>query len=199
MDTIPPISSLWDPRNLITLISMLALCVLCTFALTYSSKRAKVTLLGLTLMVFPFLPASNLLFPVGFVVAERVLYLPSMGYCLIIALGAWQLYHSEKMLPTVTFLLILCCGFQSLKTIVRNYDWKNDNTLFRSAISVNPGNGKPYNNLGHDVEEAGDYIYAEKLFRMATHVQADDVGAFINHGRVLKQLGRFQAAEQVSH
>lgn len=43
--------------------------------------------LGLAWTIIPFLPASNLFFPVGFVVAERVLYLPSMGYCLLFSLG----------------------------------------------------------------------------------------------------------------
>ena len=38
-------------------------------------------------MVLPFLPASNLFFPVGFVVAERVLYIPSMGFCIMVAYG----------------------------------------------------------------------------------------------------------------
>lgn len=41
--------------------------------------------LGLT--VLPFLPASNMFFPVGFVVAERVLYMPSMGFCMLVAYG----------------------------------------------------------------------------------------------------------------
>ena len=44
-------------------------------------------LFSLSLAVLPFLPASNLFFPVGFVVAERVLYLPSMGLCLLTAVG----------------------------------------------------------------------------------------------------------------
>lgn len=54
----------------------------------WSERKKKGTLLlGLLLLVIPFIPASNLLFPVGFVVAERILYLPSMGYCVLIALG----------------------------------------------------------------------------------------------------------------
>ena len=40
-----------------------------------------------SLLLFPFLPASNLFFPVGFVVAERVLYIPSMGFSLLVAVG----------------------------------------------------------------------------------------------------------------
>ena len=37
-------------------------------------------------MVFTFLPASNLLFPVGFVIAERVLYLPSAGFIILVVM-----------------------------------------------------------------------------------------------------------------
>ena len=44
-------------------------------------------LMSLSLLILPFLPASNLFFPVGFVLAERVLYIPSMGFCLLVALG----------------------------------------------------------------------------------------------------------------
>jgi hypothetical protein len=36
----------------------------------------KEALVGLLFLVFPFIPASNLFFRVGFVVAERVLYMP---------------------------------------------------------------------------------------------------------------------------
>lgn len=43
--------------------------------------------MALCLMIIPFLPASNVFFPVGFVIAERILYIPSVGYCLLIALG----------------------------------------------------------------------------------------------------------------
>ena len=51
------------------------------------SKSSVLLLVSLSWVVIPFLPASNLFFPVGFVVAERVLYLPSMGFCLLVALS----------------------------------------------------------------------------------------------------------------
>jgi len=44
----------------------------------------------------------------------------------------------------------------------------------------------------------GDYSYAETLFRTAARVQPDDIGAFINLGRVLKAQERFEEAEKVS-
>ena len=104
----------------------------------------------------------------------------------------------KKIVAIIVFSLISILCVHSIKTVVRNQEWKNDNSLFRSAIRINPGNGKIYNNLGHDYEGKGNFSYAEKLFRMASLVQPDDVGAFINLGRTLKQLGDHPQAEEVS-
>ncbi|XP_048588556.1 protein O-mannosyl-transferase TMTC4 [Nematostella vectensis] len=55
-------------------------------AIAYS-RNGRIVLFGLVMVVVPFLPASNLFVPVGFVIAERVLYIPSMGYCVLLSLG----------------------------------------------------------------------------------------------------------------
>ena len=196
MGTIPPLSSLTDPRHLATMACLLGLAGLGLYSVTSSSRRAKTVLFALSLIVFPFLPASNLFFPVGFVVAERVLYLPSMGFCLLVGYGVWLLGHRCRGLA-VLCLLFLLTG-HALKTVLRNSDWTNDRSLFKAAVRINPGNGKLYNNLGHDYEKDENFTFAEKLFRRASVVQADDVGAFINLGRMLKQLKRLQEAEEVS-
>ena len=41
--------------------------------------------------VLPFVPAGNVLAWVGFAVAERVLYIPSMGFCLLVSIGAAEI------------------------------------------------------------------------------------------------------------
>jgi hypothetical protein len=43
--------------------------------------------MALALIIIPFLPASNLFFRVGFVIAERILYLSSIGLCILVVLG----------------------------------------------------------------------------------------------------------------
>ena len=56
--------------------------------------------MGLAWLVLPFLPASNVFFYVGFVVAERVTYAPSVGYCMLFAMGLAALNLS--LFPEVT-------------------------------------------------------------------------------------------------
>lgn len=73
--------------------------------------------MALSFMVISFLPASNLFFRVGFVVAERVLYLPSIGYCILLTTGLRQLMLAVSVLKispsfqsfyiTVSFLLLI--------------------------------------------------------------------------------------------
>ena len=198
MGTVPLVRAINDPRNLLTVATLIAVVSLCLYGVLERSHKC--VIVSLSLLVLPYLPASNLFFPVGFVVAERVLYLPSMGFCMLVGYGAWTLLTktSSRLVKPVLFLgLSIVLLTHSAKTVVRNRDWYSDRTLFRSAIRDNPNNGKVYNNLGHEQERNGNYSFAERLFRQASQVQPDDVGAFINLGRVLKQLRRFDESEKV--
>jgi hypothetical protein len=62
----------------------------------------------LTLAIVPFIPASNLFFPTGFVVAERVLYLPSMGFLLLIGLGVKKILSYRYVIRDYYYNKILC-------------------------------------------------------------------------------------------
>jgi hypothetical protein len=79
---IPTIHSLLDPRNLLpiaTYLSVISLSVLSLIKLKFN------ILVSILLIVLPLTPALNILFPVGTVLAERLLFMPSAGYCLIVA------------------------------------------------------------------------------------------------------------------
>ncbi|XP_010012618.1 PREDICTED: transmembrane and TPR repeat-containing protein 1-like, partial [Nestor notabilis] len=75
--SIPLIESIWDARNLATVFLVLVMTLLSLHCIAAFKKlEHKEVLVGLLFLVFPFIPASNLFFRVGFVVAERVLYMP---------------------------------------------------------------------------------------------------------------------------
>ncbi len=191
MGTIPLVNDLADPRNLVTLtffvvFGHLALASLINF------KEASL-LVSLALLGLPFLPASNLFFPVGFVVAERILYIPSMGYCLLFALGYNKFKKKCKKLCHI--LLILIYMLYGIKIMLRNQDWKSEESIFMAGLKVTSSNAKLWNNVGHALESKKEFSEALKFFQQATRAQPDDVGAYINVGRTLNHLQRFQEAE----
>ena len=113
------------------------------------------TVLGLAMTVFPFLPASNLFFPVGFVVAERVLYLPSMGFCLLIALGWDKLRQkSQKVAIIAKVCLLFFYCLLATKTVLRNSEWKDELSIFSSGLKITQNNAKLLNNVGHALGNA---------------------------------------------
>ena len=198
MGTIPLITSVTDPRNLATAATFTVITVLGVYGISKSKRTNNVVIFALSLIIFPFVPASNLFFPVGFVVAERILYVPSMGFCMLVALGVWLIKKNGGVFNYLTTIgLLYLLATHSAKTALRNRDWYSDITLFTSAVQSNPHNGKVYNNLGHEYERMGNYSAAEYFFRSASKIQPDDIGAFINLGRILKAEERFKESEEV--
>ena len=143
MDAIPLVTRLSDGRNLsaVALYFTLALAafkVLKKLATSNGCQRGDGVLVlatSIAMMVIPFLPATNVLFYVGFVVAERILYIPSMGYCLLLAFALSKLKQRRS-------LLVFVIVFSAVKTVTRNDDWKSEESLYRSGLSVNPAKGK---------------------------------------------------------
>lgn len=81
------------------------------------------------------LPVSNLLLPIGSVMAERFLYFPLMGLCMALAF----LMASYRRVPWI-FMMILCVLLihHTVKTAIRNLDWRNEINLWQSAQRVYP-------------------------------------------------------------
>ncbi|XP_065416222.1 protein O-mannosyl-transferase TMTC3 isoform X2 [Chrysemys picta bellii] len=151
---------------------------------------------ALCLIVLPFIPASNLFFPVGFVVAERVLYVPSMGFCILVAHG-WKKLSNKSVLRKLSWICLSVVLFtHALKTLHRNWDWESEYTLFMSALKVNKNNAKLWNNVGHALENEKNFERALRFFIQATRVQPDDIGAHMNVGRTYKNLNKTKEAEE---
>lgn len=80
--TVPLVSTIWDLNNVYTLAAYSAVAT-GVYAGIKQLSKSSVLLMSIAFGVVPFIPVSNLLFPVGTVVAERLLYFPSVGFCLL--------------------------------------------------------------------------------------------------------------------
>ena len=130
---------------------------------TSQIERLAVIALALSLIILPFLPATNIFFYVGFVVAERLLYLPSLGYSLLLAVGVNRLSVYQPSLSRLCLVIMLMSA--GLKTLQRNRDWENEETLFKSGLTVNPA--KSFSNLGNILYAKGQIQDSEIVFKEA--------------------------------
>eukprot|EP00401_Gymnodinium_catenatum_P025607 CAMPEP_0117460330 /NCGR_PEP_ID=MMETSP0784-20121206/1947_1 /TAXON_ID=39447 /ORGANISM="" /LENGTH=806 /DNA_ID=CAMNT_0005253989 /DNA_START=1 /DNA_END=2418 /DNA_ORIENTATION=+ len=87
MDAIPAVRGLRDCRLLLPLAAYSGTAAAVTAALRASRRHKRAALFSLALMIIPFVPASNVFFPVGTVIGERLMYIPSAGFCLAVVVG----------------------------------------------------------------------------------------------------------------
>lgn len=198
MGCIPLIKSVGDWR-----VIALAALWLCLIGLIFQalcsedSCKRRILTLGLGFLVIPFLPASNLFFRVGFVVAERVLYLPSAGYCMLLTFGFGALSrHTKKKKPVAAIILGILL-INALRCVIRSGEWRSEDRLFRSALSVCPLNAKVHYNIGKNLADQGNQTAAIKYYREAVRLNPKYVHAMNNLGNILKERNELQEAEEL--
>ena len=197
MGSIQLVHTLCEVRLLATVGAMLLLAAVAIHSLVRVYKDNTV-LYSLLLMVLPYIPASNLLFPVGFVIAERVLYLPSMGFHLLVSIGALRLIrHCKHRLvrDSVYVFLVLLVLLHSFQTLRRNSQWYSEETLSLSGLKINPTNAKLLLSVGNDYAQKGLTI-CEKYYRAAIELRPNYEAAWSNLGFVLFNMNRSEEAEQ---
>ncbi|XP_052046528.1 protein O-mannosyl-transferase TMTC4 isoform X3 [Apodemus sylvaticus] len=134
---------------------------------------------------------------VGFVVAERVLYLPSAGYCMLLTFGFGALSrHTKKKKPIAAVILGILL-INALRCVIRSGEWRSEDRLFRSALSVCPLNAKVHYNIGKNLADQGNQTAAIKYYREAVRLNPKYVHAMNNLGNILKERNELQEAEEL--
>ena len=185
----PWIESLWDPSWLEGFFAYIFV-ILCGIYALYAENR--VLQLSLAMLIVPFLPASNIFFYVGTVLAERLLYVPSMGYCIYAGYVLYLPLASEnevlcaidvnegkrrndriarsvksmspKKIFRYSYTLVLIVGFTSMAyhTYIRNFDWKTEESIYESGYREEPDSVKILNNLAQVLLRDGNKTKAKR-------------------------------------
>ncbi|CAG0917923.1 unnamed protein product [Notodromas monacha] len=159
---------------------------------------ARLILVGLVWLFIPFLPAANIFFTVGFVIAERVLYLPSLGYCIILTVGLRRLAllveKSRVMQFFVRSLAVSLLVIFAARCARRNGDWSNEKTLFTSGLSVCPNNAKVHYNVAKHAADSGNAELAIEHYRKALGLNPVYDQAMNNLANLLKARGQLEDA-----
>jgi tetratricopeptide (TPR) repeat protein len=103
-----------------------------------------------------FLPGSNLLFRIGTIMAERLVYLPSFGVIACLVLGICFLGRRLDAPKLAAAVLCLAMLPLAVRTWVRNRDWTDDLTLAQSAVRVSPRSFKAHLLLAEALLRSGN-------------------------------------------
>ncbi len=79
---------------------------------------------------------SNYIVDVGTPLSERFLFQPSLSYCIVLASFYFKLERIPKVITNSILILIL--GLLSLKTVLRNRVWENNETLDLTDVVTTP-------------------------------------------------------------
>jgi len=163
---IRPSSGFLDPW--ITLPALLLLLALGVFVLRRFLRKRDAFSFGILLFFITLSPVMQLVpHPERF--AERYLYLPLLG--LIVA--AFPLLRALARSPTARVLGLILILFYCGRTVRRNKDWKNDFTLWKSAVSVNPACARAHFALGLALNDRSAWSEAAENLDLVFRILAD--------------------------
>jgi hypothetical protein len=140
------------------------------------------------------LPTSNVAILIGSIMAERFVYLPSIGLagCVVAAIYVLGRQVSRQRLldmRTAWIALGFLCLACAVRTYARNFDWLDERSLWTSAVNVCPGSAKARNNLGSVLSQA-PLLLPDSVaqYEAALRIDPDFVEAHYNLGNALSQL-----------
>lgn len=145
-----------------------------------------------------FATTANIFIPIGTIMGERLAYLPSAGFCLLVALGwSWLLGRGEpgarrRILAFGVLAAILAA--LAVRASLRNLDWKDNRALYSSAVAAVPRSAKMDANLGDLYLADMQFDLARSELQTALEIYPDFIEALESYGVMEFRLGHYQAA-----
>lgn len=157
-----PIVSLGNIFSVVSLLFYIAIGSYATFVLFKSFKKnpesriqyleSKFVSFGILFFLITIFLFSNLVLIIGTSMGDRLMYFPSLGFCICMGVlyikffmkGNWKLEVGNwKLYPLILILILF-----SYKTYSRNADWKDNYTLYSHDVHIVPNSVKAHYYLG---------------------------------------------------
>ena len=187
-----PVSrSLADPRALVAL----AILGAAGWGFVRLLTTARWAAFGGLWFFITLLPVSQII-PHHEMMAEHYLYLPSAGIFLTAGvLLDRSLIQPRRQVATVA-AFVLVVALLGIRTVVRNRDWRDSETLWTKTARTAPGSARAHINVGELALRKGRSLQAGREFEEALRIQPNDAITLDNLGGLLLRHGLFDEAEQ---
>jgi tetratricopeptide (TPR) repeat protein len=130
----------------------LAVCAGAAWAAVVCYRRSKPLLFFIAFFSLAVAPTANLVILIGTIMAERLLYLPSIGFAGCLAWVGWAGYlrlraHWPAARIVAPAALGLVCLTFCARTFFRNGDWFDERTMWSSAERAAPNSYKVHRHM----------------------------------------------------
>ena len=155
--------------------------------------------LGLVWFVVTVLPVSNLIVRSDVLLAERTLYLPSVGLALVLA----GLVHELAPLIPVSrqralmALVGVALAAMSVRTVTRNPTWLDTFTMLNTLAIEHPESSFALRARAQGFERVGEMEQARQAFELALEFAPDNYQLVVEAGVLYSDLGQHERAEQL--
>jgi Flp pilus assembly protein TadD len=185
-----PVSSILELKCVAALVVTTVFCTL-TYVGLAKNKAAFFSLL----FAVPLLPVLYIPGLGENTFAERYLYLPSVGFVVLLALFLeWIERGMPKGAMVTPIISMAIIGAYAFGTIDRNIVWRDNYTLFSDTVRKSPDGAVPRNNLGYALETRGRIDEAIEQYQFALKLKPDYAEASNNLGSAFHKKGWLQIA-----
>ena len=172
----------------------LGIGLLCAAVWVRAFRGARGVFFAVGAFLIPYAPVSQAGALVNALFQERFLYAPLFGVCLLAGLLLRRVRGRDVAAATLAAIVVLYAA----RTVVRNRDWKDDATLFASAVEACPNSVKAQGLLGDALAGRGALdravaSYREAL-RLASPIPSEVANIHNNLGNVYQLQGRLDEA-----
>jgi protein O-mannosyl-transferase len=162
-------------------------------------KKSRLASFGIGWVLLTLVPAANFVYLASRPIAEQRLYLPSLGFCLLLSVCLhWFLVTERPFLrlknAVVLFVFIVIVTFYADRTIDRNRHWKNELVFGLTAVKQSPKNSRVHYNLGLALANNGGLNGAVHHFQKTLNIDPSDPEAYYNLGLAFAKKGEPEKA-----
>ena len=152
------------------------------------------------------LPVLNII-SIGNRIAEHYVYLASLSFCFLLGFVFSRALENNQILfkkfvsrKVIILIIFLISFFYAYKTILRNYDWRNESTLWRKEAQVNPNIPLVHTNLGNVYFTQGLYDKAIQEYNISISLNPVNPKALNSLGAALIRIGLFkEGLQRITH
>lgn len=195
-----PISISWRPENVVG--AGMALLVLGLSLIAWQRPKLEAGVdtsraagFGVVWFMIAMSPVSNTLFLSGVLLAERTLYLPSVG---LAAATGWLIVRIAENRKQVAWGgLVVAVMLSSVRTWTRNPTWKDTDTVFNQLLEDYPQSGRSQWALGDQFIRGGQVSQGLLSYRAAINLLGTSYQLMTEIASSLMNLERYRGAENI--